>query len=185
VNASWKTRAAVLLRWVIRIEQLAAVGLLATILAVMGLQVVARYVFLSPIPWSEEVARLCMIWLTFIAAGFVAAQRGHIAVDLFGRPPDSPHDADSSQHTPVAQSGKRRRPALSAVLLSSRTVQCVVLASTLLLLIGGLRFVWRVYPVASPGIGLSMTYWYGAASVGLALMALHSLADVLGIEQSK
>jgi hypothetical protein len=48
-------------------------------------------------------------------------------------------------------------------------------------LFGGLRFVWRVYPVGSPGVNISMSYWYGAASVGLTLISLHTVADLLGI----
>ncbi len=159
----WKHRIAVALTWLVRLEQLAAVGLLVMILVAMGLQVVARYVFHSPIPWSEEVARLCMIWLTFIASSFVAARHQHIAVDLFGR------------------DGHRGRSAVIRLLFSARLVHCLVLISTLLLLIGGMRFVWRVYPVASPAVGVSMTYWYGAASVGLGLIAIHALADLLGI----
>ena len=31
--------------------------------AVVGLQVVARHVMRQPIPWTEEVARLLLVWL--------------------------------------------------------------------------------------------------------------------------
>ena len=51
-------------------------------LSTMATQVFARYVFGAPFSWSEEVARLCLIWLTFISAAFVMAQGRHIAVDM-------------------------------------------------------------------------------------------------------
>ena len=45
-------------------------------------QVLARYVFKSPLAWSEEGARFMFIWMTFIA-GYVGARKGqHIGVEL-------------------------------------------------------------------------------------------------------
>lgn len=131
------------------------IALLVVILAAMGGQVIARYVFRSPLWWSEEVARLALVWLTFIAAGFVMARGEHIVVDLFG---------------PTALGKALRRLAAS-----------IVLVACLTLLLGGSVFVVRVYPAGSPGIGVSKTYWYGAASVGLALMALQALFSLLGM----
>jgi len=132
--------------------------------------VIWRYVLQSPLSWSEEVARLAMIWLTFIAAGFVSAKHQHIAVDLIG---DEPKDV--TDRSTFARSVMR-------VARSPRLVQCLILVATLSLLLGGTRFVLWVYPVGSPGINISMSYWYGAASVGLALISLHTIADLLGIQ---
>ena len=45
------------------------------------LQVIFRYVFKSPLSWSEELARFLFIWMTFIA-GYVGARQGkHIGVE--------------------------------------------------------------------------------------------------------
>ncbi|MDR2588289.1 MAG: TRAP transporter small permease [Spirochaetales bacterium] len=45
-------------------------------------QVLFRYVFNSPLAWTEELARFLFIWMTFVA-GVVAARRGgHIGVEL-------------------------------------------------------------------------------------------------------
>lgn len=185
MKGNWRTRASTALRFLVHLEQWFAIVILTTILIAMGLQVIARYVLGSPISWSEEVARLGLIWLTFIAAGFVAARGQHIAVDLSGAGPDdlkkiTPTETerqDQQNDDTVATASKR-----SAFL--SRLVDVLVLVSSVMLLIGGLRFVLRVYPVASPSIGLSMTYWYGAASVGLALLSLHAIADLCGIQQT-
>lgn len=185
MNSDWKARASTVFNGLVRLEQWLAIGILITILVTMGLQVFARYVFGSPIPWSEEVARLGLIWLTFIAAGFVAARGQHIVVDLSGAGSDEPRRAEPPdgenqelRRNGVAASGPEIRSS------RSRLVDVLVLLSSLMLLIGGLPFVLRVYPVASPSIGLSMTYWYGAASVGLVLLSLHALADLCGIQQT-
>ncbi len=172
MSSGWKSAAERALGWLVRIEQAFAVALLAVLLIAMGAQVVARYVFGSPLSWSEEVARLAMIWLTFIAASFVAAKREHIAVDLYGAGPAFPE-------------GAKPRPGFVgrclARIFDRRVASAVVLLTTSLLLLGGLRFVWRVYPVGSPSTGISKTIWYGAATVGLALISLHTLADLVGL----
>jgi len=180
--SNWKDKVGAGLGWLIKIEQFASVALVATILITMGMQVISRYVFQSPISWSEEIARLAMIWLTFLSASFVAARHQHIAVDLFSGDTPPADTTLSPIHRPSARGLVRNRLAvIGRVLLSPRLVQILILLTTLSLLIGGWRFVSRVYPVGSPGVGISMTYWYGAASVGLALISLHTVADLLDI----
>lgn len=169
MTSRWKELAGIALAWLVRIEQIVSVMLLTAIVGTMGAQVIWRYVLQSPLSWSEEIARLAMIWLTFIAASFVSAKHQHIAVDLIG---DQPVDGD--KRSSLVRLSMR-------CLRSPRLVQCIILITTLSLLIGGRSFVWRVYPVGSPSVNISMSYWYGAASVGLALMSLHAIADLLGI----
>ncbi|MFC0220816.1 TRAP-type C4-dicarboxylate transport system permease small subunit [Pseudochelatococcus lubricantis] len=59
--------------------------ILIVLLAVMSLIVFAnvcsRYLSNFSIPWSEEVARHLMVWLTFLGAGPVLRAGGHIAVE--------------------------------------------------------------------------------------------------------
>jgi TRAP-type transport system small permease protein len=145
-------------RWVTRlvaVERLLAASLLAAVLAIMGAQVVARYVFGAPLPWGEEAARFALVWLAFLAAAFVMAEGRHISVDVV-----------SSRLGPR---GKLGLECLSAGL---------VIAACLLLLVGGFRFVWFVAPVSSPALGIPMSWWYGSASFGLALMALHAALNL-------
>jgi TRAP-type C4-dicarboxylate transport system permease small subunit len=46
-----------------------------------------------------------------------------------------------------------------------------------MLFVGGLKFVLKVHPVGSATLGIPKSYWYGAVSVGLLLMTLHSLVN--------
>lgn len=186
MTSRWRNLAESALSRLIRVEQAVAVALLAVVLTTMAAQVIARYVLHNPLSWSEEVARLAMIWLTFIAASFILARREHIAVDLRGAVSStavgksSGRDSDCPDDRPRGRLGQLGH-SLLAIALDRRLTSALVLATTLLLLCGGLRFVIRVYPVGSPGTGISKTYWYGAASVGMALMALHSAADLIGL----
>ena len=45
-------------------------------------EVIARYVFLSPTIWAEEMSRFFQIWATYLAAGFVLKNRQLIAIDV-------------------------------------------------------------------------------------------------------
>ena len=134
MSRRWKDHAALALRSLVRFEQFAAIGLLVVILVTMGMQVVSRYVFGSPISWSEEVARLAMIWLTFVASSFVAAKKQHIAVDLFSPPSDPPAMGLPPQTTASRRAGPWSR--VRGWLFSSSLVNTLVLSCCLLLLIG-------------------------------------------------
>ena len=147
-----------LVRWMIRGEQGIAALLLFIILATMATQVFARYVFGAPFSWSEEVARLSLIWLTFISAAFVMAQGRHIAVDMI-----------SSR---VGDRGKFLIECFSYI---------VVAGACLLLLIGGAKFIWYVGKVGSPALGVAKSWWYGAGGIGLMLMAIHSLINLIQV----
>ncbi|MBN2751116.1 MAG: TRAP transporter small permease [Rhodospirillaceae bacterium] len=53
------------------------VGLLITY------EVVARYVFISPTPWAEEISQFLQIWATYLAAAFVLHNRDLIVIEFF------------------------------------------------------------------------------------------------------
>ena len=144
------------IRWMSLAEQTLAALCLFIIVATMGTQVFARYFFGAPFSWSEEVARLALIWMTFLAAAFVMAEGRHIAVDVL-----------SSR---LSDRGRLRLECLS---------HDIVAGTCLMLLFGGLRFVWHVSKVGSPSLSIPMGWWYGAVSVGLLLMAIHSLMNLM------
>ncbi len=145
-------------RWMSLGEQTLAALFLFIILATMGAQVFARYFFGAPFTWSEEVARLALIWMTFMAAAFVMAEGRHITVDVL-----SPR---------LSIRGQTRLECLS---------HGIVAGTCLLLLFGGIRFVWYVGRVGSPSLGIPMSWWYGAVEVGLLLMAIHSVVNLLQV----
>lgn len=147
-----------LVRWMVAGEQALAALFLFVILATMGAQVFARYFFGAPFSWSEEVARLALIWMTFIAAAFVMAEGRHITVDVVSE-----------------------RLSLRGRVLLECLSHAIVAATCLLLLIGGLRFVWYVGKVGSPSLGIPMSYWYGAVELGLLLMAIHAILNLIQV----
>ncbi|MSQ20941.1 MAG: TRAP transporter small permease [Betaproteobacteria bacterium] len=63
-----------------------AVGMLVVMIVVLvGAQVVFRYVFKTPIVWSEEFTTLCYQWVSFLGAALAVRYRAHFGVDFVAR----------------------------------------------------------------------------------------------------
>lgn len=62
-----------------------SVVLFTVLVATMSWQVITRQVFNAPSTWSEEFAKICFVWLTFLGSAFLFGERGHIAVDFLAR----------------------------------------------------------------------------------------------------
>ncbi len=76
------SRPGVVARWLLAVPKL-LIGVL--ILASIGLNfanVIARYLFLAPIPWAEEVMIFIMIWCVFMGVILVAWDGTHLRMDL-------------------------------------------------------------------------------------------------------
>lgn len=55
-----------------------AIILLVGMLILVGLQVVSRYIFNKPITWTEEMARLLLVWITFVGAYIALKRNQHV-----------------------------------------------------------------------------------------------------------
>ena len=65
-----------------RIEEVAALSLLALMSGATFANVIGRYVFNSPIEWAEEFSRYSFIWLVFMAAVVATTRKKHITINL-------------------------------------------------------------------------------------------------------
>lgn len=61
-------------------------GLLIALVGVLTvsvfLQVLIRFVFKFPIPWTEEVARIAFVYIIFLGATIAVREKAHINVDV-------------------------------------------------------------------------------------------------------
>jgi TRAP-type C4-dicarboxylate transport system permease small subunit len=57
------------------------IAALMTIVVIAG--VVARYVMQNPMVWTEEIARMAMIWTAYLGMSIAVRQRGHLGVLFF------------------------------------------------------------------------------------------------------
>ncbi|NLY26503.1 MAG: TRAP transporter small permease [Alcaligenaceae bacterium] len=62
-------------------EEMLLVFLLSLMSLLIGVQVFMRYVMNDSLTWSEELARYCFIWATYIGVACGVKRKGHIAVE--------------------------------------------------------------------------------------------------------
>jgi len=65
------------------LEEVILTILLIGIAFVVILQVIARYIFNSPLSWSDEIARYFLIWSTFLSVSYCVKKRISIKIDQF------------------------------------------------------------------------------------------------------
>ncbi len=61
--------------------ELLAAAFMAALVAVVLIQVIARYFLRISVSWSEESARYLLVWLTLIGAAAATARGKHIVID--------------------------------------------------------------------------------------------------------
>ena len=131
-----------------------AVGVLAiAVCDVVLLQVLMRYLFAYPNPWSEEVSRFCFIWMSMLGASLAVAHRSHFRFD---------------------QVTERLPPRVRRVLEMS--AGAVVLLFALFLIGTGIALMDLTMGERSAALNLPVALVYAAAPVSGALMAIHLLA---------
>lgn len=132
--------------------------LVVAVLGLVAFQVFTRYVLNAPVPWSEELARFALVWLTFIGAGYVMARGTHVTVV-------------------VGSSLLGRRGAAVLDVFGN----LVVVAVCAVLLTNSIQFLQTAGRTSSPAAGISMSYVYGAAVVGFALIVIHAVHRVVDV----
>ena len=58
------------------------VALIFTMVGIMLLQVILRYVFNAPLRWSEELARYIFVWITFLGVYLAYRKGAHLGLDM-------------------------------------------------------------------------------------------------------
>jgi len=119
-------------------------------------QVIFRYVIEAPLPWSEELARYCFVWIVFLG-GAIGLSRGiHLGVDLL-----------------VNQLPQRLRMGLE--ILTNAMIACfagaVIYASVPVIDMNMLQ--------RSPALGVQMSWIYIAIPISMGLIALICVERIL------
>jgi len=66
----------------VRLNQWLVIALMATMAALVFVNVVSRYVFGVSIIWVEELTQYQMIWIAYLGAGLALREGRHVAVDI-------------------------------------------------------------------------------------------------------
>lgn len=129
---------------------------LSAMAIILFIQVILRYVFRSPLFWSEEMSRLLFVWLTFVGASAVLRRRMHIAVDI----------------VPLSLSEKPRR-ILEMILLALLGVFSVAM------LFYGTMMAKQFWKMLTPALRLPRGLYFLAVSVGGLCLIVETFHQVL------
>ncbi|MFV0438220.1 MAG: TRAP transporter small permease [Desulfopila sp.] len=136
-----------------------AIGLImtATVLILFA-GVVMRYLFNSPLFWSEEVTVLGMIWMTFLAGALLIRDDKNVSITIF--------------YDMCGQSGARWMKILADALV---TIMLVVMVWQSWLLTGRLSF------STTPAIRLSESWFGWALVVGFICMLYFQVLELVAL----
>lgn len=143
-------------RWLVAVESVLATVLVTGVLVIILIQVVARVLFDTPLTWPEELAVLCVMWLTFVGAGHAMAKGQHLCVDAL---------------TNVLPKRLRIPVEIASDL--------VVAATSLVVVWYGADFVAQIGDGGSAALNIPLMWFYGSTLVGLTLVCLHSVLNTV------
>lgn len=123
---------------------------LVIMVVIIFLQIISRILIQSSFPWTEELARFLMIWLTFLGAAFSFQYGAHIGITL------------------ITNKIPRKLAAVVQVIVC---LLCVILFS--ILIVQGYDLVMRSTTQVSPALGLPMNYVYTIIPISGLLMTLN------------
>jgi TRAP-type transport system small permease protein len=135
-------------RWAGQLEEALCSLLLVVLVITTSLQVFTRYVLNAPLSWTEELARMLFIWITFLGAAVIAKRGGHVSIDFLAL---------------LLPPGARRWMQAAAHAVSLTILVTLGVKGVLLLRITGIS--------ASPALGIPWAYVYAAFPLGMFLMA--------------
>lgn len=141
--------------WLIKLEEYLAITLLVLMSLATFTNVLARYLFSSPIAWAEEFSRYTFIWLVFISAVVATAQNRQIVID-----------------TVVAVLPQRVRTICQAL-----ADMVVLILMAIMIYYGWVMASAATEPAAT--LGIPQFWVYLAVPVSATLILYHTLTDFL------
>ncbi|MHB1219641.1 MAG: TRAP transporter small permease [Alphaproteobacteria bacterium] len=141
-----------------RIIEAMLAALMAAMTGIVFAGVIYRYVLISPLSWTEEIGKYCLIWASLLGTYIAVRRAENIRVDaIYNRvPPDV----------------KR------AMRILSHFVMAIFLA---VLIYEGTRYSAAFLATYSPMMGLSLGWVYSVLPISAALMLVATIAQ-LGVE---
>ena len=132
---------------------------MALMVVVVTWQVVSRYAMGDPSPWTEEVARMLLIWVGLLGGVYAYREKAHLGLDLL--------------YQKVGNIGKRRLEIIT-------DVSCGLFALAVLVVGGGslVQLTWELKQTTAV-LGIPMAWVYSVLPLSGVLIVFYSLASLL------
>lgn len=119
------------------------------------MQVVWRFVLKSPLPWSQDVIRLCFTYLVFLGAAYCVKENAHLGIDVV-----------------VSLLKPKARRAVDLL------ISLVLLAFFVFLAYYGVAFTQTGGSQMAPYLPLRMSFYYASVPVSAVLMVFYMLLQL-------
>lgn len=129
----------------------------ATMASVVAAQVFCRYILNHSLFWSEELARYCLVWLTFLGASTAYRRKLHPGVDFLYK----------NMSTAFKQ-------------YADAVVQLASSFLFIIMIIFGTQFSWFVRFQITPGLSLPKWIIFIIIPLSGSILLVHSLAFLTG-----
>lgn len=125
---------------------------LVIIFVLLLVQTLQRYLPFDGWPWTGELARFCLVWLTFVVAGVLVTKDSHISIEMI--------DGIGS-------------PIVRRIV---RVVSCLIVAA---IGIGLSAEAWALMDdqsiLKSPAMGMPMSWLYGISLIGFVTVTIRAV----------
>ncbi|MCS2608740.1 TRAP transporter small permease [Halomonas dongshanensis] len=143
-------------RWLERLEEAIIFTALVTMTLTLFSQVFSRFVLSTPLDFTEEVTRICMIWLVFIGSARALKKCEHFLVDFL----------------------VKSLPSKMASLMG-HVGDAVTIVLIIALVWVGYGFVLKGAGQTMPALGVSVAVQTVAMPLGFAFMLFHCVCSLL------
>jgi len=146
---AWLRRVA---RVLTAVELTIGVAALVLIFGLVLVQAAQRYLPIDGWPWSGELARFCLVWLTFVLAGVLVTNDSHISIEMIDLVPGD------------------------LVRRVVRVVSCLIVAMIGVALCAEAWELWQTQDMLrSPAMRMPMSWLYGISMIGFVSVVVRSL----------
>lgn len=136
-------------------------AMIAVMVVVVFAQVFCRFVLRASLPWSEELSRYVMVWISMLGASIGIRRKGHVGVEAI---------------VMMLPGGLRKLASMVTTLIA-----CCFFTG---MIIFGVRICGIVAAQESPAMEISMAIPYGALVAGGLLMLLYSVEELVNTRKT-
>lgn len=124
--------------------------------AVTFLQVVTRFILKSPLKWSQDIIRLCFVYIVFWGAAYCVKEKAHLNVDVF-----------------LTMLKPKMRKVVELI------INIMLMAFMIFLIIFGFKFAQTGATQNAPYLPIPMSIYYLSVPTGACFMVYYMIQEII------